>query len=102
MTRNPLLNAIAAIVYIVLVACTIYFGPKIVKAPDSVLIPIAFLSLFVLSAAVMGLIFFMQPVQFYIDGEKQKGIALLVQTVVAFAGFTLLSLLLLAIYSWFT
>ena len=85
MNKNPFKNAIAAIVYIVLVASLMFYGPEAVDAEDSVLAPIAMLSLFVLSAAVMGYIFCFQPIQMYLDGEKKEAAKLFVQTVIYFA-----------------
>jgi hypothetical protein len=96
MTRNPIVNALTAAAYIVLVASGLYYGPKLIGPPaESVLFPIAFLCLFVLSAAVMGLVFFMQPVQLYLDGEKKQAWALLLRTVAAFAGVTALVVIII-------
>ena len=90
MTRNPILNALAAAAYIVTVASVMYYGPKLV-GPDpkeTVLLPIAFLSLFVLSAATMGYLFLFQSVQMYLEGEKQQAVKLFVNTVGIFALIT--------------
>ncbi len=66
MSKNPFLNALAASAYIVLVASGVYYGPKVVGPVDSVLAPIAFLSLFTLSAAIMGYLFLATPIRMYI------------------------------------
>jgi hypothetical protein len=80
----------------VLVASGPYYGPKLIGTPaDSILFPIAFLCLFVLSATVMGLIFFMQPVQLYLAGDKKQALALFLRTVAVFAGITLLVMILI-------
>lgn len=88
MTKNPIHNAILAGGYIVLVASVMYFGPRLAGGPDSVLVPIAMLSLFVLSAAVMGYLFLLQPIQMYLDGEKKEAVDLFAKTLATFAVIT--------------
>ncbi len=95
MTKNPLINALAALLYISAVASFMFFGVEKVDAVPGLLVPIAMLSLFTLSAAVMGYIFLAQPLQMYIDGEKKGAVNLFVQTVACFAGLTILVLIAL-------
>ena len=53
MTKNPILNALTALGYIILVATVMFYGIRnISHEKDTVLIPIAMLSLFSLSAAI--------------------------------------------------
>ena len=89
MSKNPFLNAIAASLYIGLVALILntvghFAGDK----PDTVLAPVAFLSLFTLSAGMMGYLFLSEPVQMFLSGEKKKAVTLFVQTLGVFAGIT--------------
>src|SRR3989344_3108388 len=67
MTQNPLFNAAGAFVYIVLVVLGI--AHFVEPGPDTILIPMAMLALFVLSACVMGYIFLYQPTLLFIAGE---------------------------------
>jgi hypothetical protein len=90
MTKNPFVNALAALIYITVVASIIYYGPHIENRVDSVFVPIAMISLFTLSAAVMGYLFFLQPVQLYLDAQKKEAVNLLFKTILSFAGMTLL------------
>ncbi|OGG72739.1 hypothetical protein A3A38_03705 [Candidatus Kaiserbacteria bacterium RIFCSPLOWO2_01_FULL_53_17] len=90
MSRNPFVNAALAAAYIAVVASLMYYVPKAVGLVDSVFVPIAVLSLFVLSAALMGYFFLFQPVQMYLDGQKKEAIDLFVKTVGVFAGITIL------------
>ena len=90
MTRNPIVNASAASVYIVAVAALLYYGRALVGEVDSFLVPIAFLSLFVLSAAVMAFLFLYQPLALYFEGNKMRSVNLFLQTVAVFGGITLL------------
>jgi hypothetical protein len=95
MTRNPFLNALAAIVYIAFVASFMFYGMQHSGKQNTVLIPIAVISLFTLSAAVMGYIFGFQPLQLYLDGKKKEAIDLFIKTVAIFGGITLLVFLIL-------
>lgn len=88
MTKNPLLNALAGIAYIALVSSIMFFGMQHAESEDTVVIPIAILSLFSLSAAIMGYIFLFQPVQLYLDGKKKQATTLLLKTILAFAVIT--------------
>lgn len=96
MTKNPFLNALAALLYIAIVASVMFYGTKNVPGPDkSILAPIAILSLLTLSAAAMGYIFFYQPVMLYLDGKKKNAVNLFVQTLAIFALITAGALTLL-------
>lgn len=89
MSKNPIVNAFSATAYIVAVASLMYYGLKSLEHDETVLIPIAMLSLFVLSAAVMGFIFFYQPAQLYLNGETARALDLFLKTLGAFACITL-------------
>jgi hypothetical protein len=88
MTKNPVLNALAAALYIAAVVSIINVGSSFAPAEDTILIPIAMLSLFSLSAAVMTYIFFYQPVTMYLEGEKKAAVKLGTQTISFFAAIT--------------
>lgn len=95
MTKNPFLNALAALLYIVTIASVMFYGTKNVPGPDSILAPIVALSVFTLSAAVMGYIFLYHPLQLFLDGKKKEGANLFLKTVAAFAVITAIVLALL-------
>ena len=97
MTKNPVLNALAATVYIVAVASMMYYASRYGGTEFTVIIPMAIISLFTLSAAVMGYIFLYQPLQLYLDGEKNRAVNLFLKTVAVFAGIT--ALIFLAAFS---
>ena len=61
---------------------------------DSWLAPVAVISLFTLSAAVMGYVFLYQPGLMILDGKKKQGVTLFLQTVAVFAVLTLIALVL--------
>lgn len=85
MTRNPIVNGLAAVLYITILVTFLTFGEKFFPEADGIIIPIAFLSLFVFSAASMGYIFLYQPLQMFFEGEKKAATTLFLQTLVSFA-----------------
>ena len=87
---HPLINALVAAVYIVAVASVMYYAPKVIGKVETVLVPVAMISLFTLSAAVMGYLFLYQPLQLYLAGEKRNATRLFLQTVLTFALITML------------
>lgn len=95
MTKNPLINALTASLYIAVVASLMFYGTKELGPADNVLAPMAMISLFTLSAAVMGYLFLSRPLQLYLDGEKQGAVNFFLKTVGAFAIITILCLLAL-------
>ena len=96
MTKNPLINALSATLYISLIAFVMFYGLKNADHSESVVIPIAMISLFTLSAAVMGYIFLSQPLQLYLDGKKKEAVNLFMRTVGIVAVITVLALALVA------
>lgn len=97
MTENPIINALSATLYISVVASGMFFTEKSPEPVYPMLVGIAILSLFVLSAAVMSYIFFYKPVQLLIEGEKVEALHLFVKTVGIFALITLSIFLILFI-----
>lgn len=95
MTKNPFLNAFAALAYITIVASVMFYGMEHSAPDNSIIIPIAMLSLFTFSAAMMGYIFLFQPVQLYLDGKKKDAIDLFSKTLLTFGAITFAALVLL-------
>lgn len=89
MTKNPYLNALIASFYIVFVVLLITYGPTFVREkPDTILAPMAMLSLLVLSVAFMGYTFIFRPVLMYMDGQKHEAIELFTKTLITFSVIT--------------
>ncbi len=88
MTKNPVVNALAALLYIIGIASVMNFASQSGDLDNSIIAPIAFLSLFTFSAAVMGYIFFYQPIQLYLDGQKKTGVNLFLKTLFSFGLIT--------------
>ena len=95
MTKNPIVNALTAAAYIIVLVMVMNFGTKLVPHPNSLITPIAVISLFTLSAAVMGFIFCYQPGQLYFDGKKKTAVKLFLQTILVFGCITAILLTLL-------
>ena len=89
MSRNPYINALAATAYIVFVVLLITYGPAYVRdKPDTILAPMAMLSLLVFSVAFMGYLFFLQPIQMFLEGKKREAVELFTKTLGSFAVIT--------------
>jgi len=96
MTKNPLLNALSASAYIMLVVTTMTVVTQPLKnKPDTFFAPIVFLSVLTLSVTVMAFIFFYQPLQLFLEGKKKSAVTLFMSTVGIFAAITVTALLLL-------
>ncbi|MCX6732704.1 MAG: hypothetical protein NTV98_04145 [Candidatus Roizmanbacteria bacterium] len=88
MTKKPLINALLAAVYIVVVSFILYSGTVLKFGSNSVLAPVALISLFTFSAATMGYLFLYQPFVLYFDGKKKQALDLFLQTLFIFGGIT--------------
>lgn len=85
MLKNPFLNAIYSAVYIALIV-QIMGGVTSTKSLESTLfIPMIMLSLFVLSAAIMAVLFFYEPARMYLAGKRQEAVIFFSKTLAAFA-----------------
>jgi uncharacterized membrane protein len=87
--NNPFYNAVLAEGYICLVAFVMFYGQPFVAEEDAVIMPIAALSLLVLSAAVMGYLFFYTPMTLFLEGRKDTAVQFFLKTVGSFAAMTL-------------
>mgnify|MGYP001567627315 FL=1 len=89
MSRSPYINALLAALYIGFVVLLITYGPAYVRdKPDTILAPMAMLSLLVFSVALMGYLFFLQPVAMYLEGQKREAVELFTKTLGVFAVIT--------------
>lgn len=95
MTKNPLLNGLAATGYIFLIALFFRFATKLAPHPDTILAPMVMLSLLTFSTAAMGYIFGYTPFCLYFDGKKKEAVKLFLQTTAVFGFLTLIIVFLL-------
>jgi hypothetical protein len=96
--KNPILNSIYAEAYIIILVSLGHLFAK-PNTPDKFFDPVVALSLFVLSAAVMGYLFLGEPLQLFLSGEKKQAVSFFMKTVLSFAVITLVITLGLTIFS---
>ena len=89
MTKSPYLNALLAGLYIIGIVFLINTLAE-PNTPDNetLLVPMMMLSLFVLSAAVMGFLFVAEPLTLYLDGKREEAVKFFLTTVASFALIT--------------
>lgn len=90
MIKKALTKALLAELYIVVIVSVIQYTEKMTELPETILIPMVMLSLFVISAAVMAYLFVAEPILLYIDGQKKQAVNLFLFTVGMFALITFL------------
>lgn len=87
MTTNPIINACAALAYIVAVVLAIFYGGPAIGPKETIFIPMAMLSLFVFSAATMSYIVLYQPLVLFLEGKKLEATTLFLTTIAIFGSF---------------
>lgn len=88
--KKPLLHALSAGAYIVLIVNLINFFGHSNAPEDTILAPIAMLSLLVLSVAFMTFIFFYDPVRMFGAGDTKGALDFFGKTLACFAGLVVL------------
>lgn len=88
MTKSPLLNACFATGYISLIVTFFSYIRTISDQKLGMIAPVIFLSLLVLSVALMGYLFFFQPLQLMIERKSEEAVTFFLTTLVAFASIT--------------
>jgi hypothetical protein len=74
------LNAFGVSLYVTIVALILRNGEKIFGKMDNFLSPVAFLLLFVLSAAITGTLTLGRPIWLYLDNRKLEAVKLFFYT----------------------
>jgi len=96
MSKNPIINALSASAYIILVVSVMTFVTQPLRSkPDTFFAPITFLFVLSLSVSVMAFLFFYQPLLLFIEGKKKEAVNLFVKTIGIFAVITTIVLILL-------
>lgn len=98
--KRSFIHAALAVLYIAFVATFMQNLPKIFgPGPDgdSMVVPLIFLLVFVVSAATMGLLVFGKPVMLYIDGKKREAVTMVLCTIGTLAFITVLLIVILAL-----
>lgn len=66
-----------------------FYGSELVGEEDSVIMPMAMLSLFVLSASIMGYLFCYTPLALLLEGKEEEASRFFLKTAGTFAAITL-------------
>lgn len=84
--KKPFLYASGAALYIVtIVLVATFLGSFLNNQNDTIIIPMTMLSLFVLSAAVMGFLFLSEPLYLLVENRKKEAIIFFAKIVGFFA-----------------
>jgi hypothetical protein len=98
MKWNPFINALGAVAYVGGVATFLHFIYSIRHdTPDTLLDSMAFLSLFVFSAAVMAFLFFYHPTVLVIENKKAEAVSYFLKTLGLFGAITILVVALMSL-----
>lgn len=96
--KKPFLYASGAALYIVIIVLIIQIATALLKTfQGTIIIPMTMLSLFVLSAAIMGFFFLYEPLLLLIEGKKKEAIIFFAKIVGFFACYALLFAILVFI-----
>jgi hypothetical protein len=95
MTKNPFINALLSVLYISLVSLIFYFLSTSKIEENSIVAPIAFISLFTFSVAMMSYLFFYQPFVLYFNGKKKVALDFFLKTLFTFGGIVIFIFILL-------
>lgn len=93
LSKTAFYHALALVIYIALVGSIMSHGNTLFGKADTFLTPIAVLSLFTLSATVVGALVLGKPLMMYIDNQKKEAVSLFLQIVGWLAGCTLILLM---------
>ncbi len=86
--KKPFLHALGAALYIVVIVFVVQTVTSALKSQnETIIIPMTMLSLFVLSAAIMGFLFLSEPLYLLAENRKQEAIAFFAKVVGFFACF---------------
>lgn len=83
-TKNPYVNALLAVAYICLIVTVMNLTSGFVMIQQTLFLPMAMLSLFVFSAAVMGFLFVFEPFTLYFEGKRPEAIIFFLKTLGTF------------------
>ncbi len=97
--KKPFLYASGAALYIFIIVLVINTVTHTLQnKSDTIIIPMVMLSLFVLSAAIMGFLFLFEPLHLLIENHKKEAIVLFAKIVGFFACFVAVFTILLFLF----
>jgi hypothetical protein len=93
--KQPVITGVVAFLYIIGVVSVMNLGSEAMSQPNDFVASIAIISLFTLSAAVMGYLFVFQPVHLYLADKKEEAISYFLHSVLTFGALTAVILVLM-------
>jgi hypothetical protein len=89
--KKPFLHALGAAAYIAIIVCVMQLLSKLLGDYNGTfVVPMAVLSMFVLSAAIMGYFFLSESLMLFMDNKKKEAVEFFAKVVGFFACFVLL------------
>ena len=82
--KYAFINSILTALYIALVSSVLFYGKNFETGPDTVLMPMMMIMLFVFSATITAALVLGRPVLWYLDGKKREAVSLLLYTILIF------------------
>lgn len=99
--QKGIVSAVATAAYVAAVAALMMNGDRLFGTRvNGLLAPVAFLLLFVVSAAVTGMLVLGRPAMMYVDGKKREAISLLGWTVGSLAAVTVVLLAIMVVINF--
>ncbi len=96
--KKPFLHALGAALYIIIIVFVVQGVSTLIESQNgTIVVPMVMLSLFVLSAVVMGFFFLSEPLRLLIEGQKKEAVTFFAKIVGFFACFVALFTLFLFI-----
>src|SRR3990167_1052540 len=95
MNKNPFINAVLAGAYIVLIVSVIKLFSTLGGPEESIFIPMTMISLLVLSVALMGFLFFYEPLRLLMNNQMEAAASFFVKKLGAFAVIVVIFVVLL-------
>ncbi len=95
---KSLINALAAFIYISFVAWLLFNGENIFSKESNFLLPLFLLLLFVISAAITGLLILGKPIHLYLNGFKKEAFILLCATLSWLTFFAVIVVIVLLLF----
>lgn len=86
--KKPFLYALGAALYIIVIVFVVNIVTSALKSQNgTIIIPMTMLSLFVLSAAIMGFLFLSEPLYLLMENRKREAVVFFAKIVGFFACF---------------
>jgi len=76
-----LINSFGVLLYVFVISRILFSAEKIFGKMENLWTPFAFLLLFVISAAIVGILFFGRATYLYLDNRKKEAVKLLFYTI---------------------